>query len=495
MHPISELEGWLIYGVFGALMLLLVRFGTRPDGTKDQHLVANRDVSVGAGALSIAASWIWAPAVFLCSQKAYEEGLPGLFWFTVPNVATFFTFAVVAVRARRLLPAGYSLPDLMWLRFGGDRRSHVMFLLMPLGYDLGAIVINTLAGGLLMQALTGIPLVAGILALGGVALSYAVWRALPGSVITDVVQMAMILVIGLILTPWAVIEAGGLDALRAGLGGVSGDKTNVLDPWVAYSFGIPASLGLIAGPIADQMFFQRAWATRPERIVRTFVLGGLVFGVVPVLLSAFGFLAANPAIGAVLHITDPQMVSVAVAEHFLPRWTLFGFAVMALCALSSTLDSAYIAMGSLFAVDVYARYLRPRATDLQITRASRLSMIGFMAIGTAIAIIPGLKLLWVFLIYGAVASAALAPTVLALYWSRLSARGAFWGAGLSFALGLPLSIYANATENAHLIVAAAVASVAVGLVVCVIDGLTNRGPPFAFRMPLVDAPQRARDSA
>ena len=100
-------------------MTLLVWFGTRPDKTAEQHLVAERRVGVWAGALSIAATWIWAPAIFVCSQKSFEQGLAGIFWFTVPNVICFFTFIPVVLRARRLMSNSYSLPDFMRERFAG----------------------------------------------------------------------------------------------------------------------------------------------------------------------------------------------------------------------------------------------------------------------------------------------------------------------------------------------------------------------------------------
>ena len=38
------------------------------------------------GGTSIAASWIWAPALFVSVQLAYEKGIAGIFWFTIPNV-------------------------------------------------------------------------------------------------------------------------------------------------------------------------------------------------------------------------------------------------------------------------------------------------------------------------------------------------------------------------------------------------------------------------
>lgn len=469
----TQAEGFAIFLVYGLAMTLLVWRFTRREQTSDEHLVADRKVSTFAGAFSIAVTWIWAPAVFICSQKSYQQGLAGIFWFTFPNILCFFTFAPLAVRLRRLMPAGYSMPDFIWLRYPNDRKTHFIFLVITLGYELGAIIINSLAGGLLMNYLTGINLQVAIFLVAAIALFYSIWRGLPASIITDVVQMSLILFIAFILVPWALAKAGGWTTVMNGLAGTNG-SVNIFDPWIAYSFGIPATLGLISGPIADQMFYQRAMSSRYEKVVRTFIFGGLVFGIVPIVLSIFGFIAASPAITPLLGISDPQMVGVNVVYYFLPRWTLYGFAVMALCGLSSTLDSAYCAVGSLGAIDVYKKHINTNATDHQLIRVSQWSMFILGGVGTLIAMIPGIKLLWVFLIYGALASAALVPTILSLYWSRLTARGAFWGSFLSFAVGLPLSIYANFTENAHLIVVAALASAVIGLIICVVDGFTSK---------------------
>ncbi len=489
MTAISAAEGWLIFLGYGVLMLGLVALLTRPERTSDEHLVANRNVSLWPGAFSIAVTWIWAPAVFIASQKSFEQGLAGIFWFTVPNVVTFFTFAPLALRLRRLMPAGYSLPDYVWTRYQSPP-AHLAFLVVTLGYELGAIIINSLAGGILMHALTGIDLRVAIAMLAATAFVYTVWRGLPASIVTDVIQMSLLLFVAAVLVPWTVVESGGWSTVRAGLGGLAGTDSP-LDPWVAYSFGIPATLGLLAGPVSDQMFYQRAMASARRRVVGTFVLGGLLFGIVPVTLSILGFLAASPSVRPLVQVVDPQMVSVAVVAHFLPRWTLFGFALMVLCALSSTLDSAYCAVGSLGSIDIYRRYRNRSAGDGDLIRASKITMLAFALTGTAIAMIPGLKLLWVFLIYGALASAALVPTVFVLYGSRLTARGAFWSVFSSFVLGTPLSIWGNVSGRTHLVVAAALATPLLGLAICLFD-CRGRGDslPAPAEFPLDEEGER-----
>lgn len=467
MSYLTPTEGWTLFAVFALFMLGLTWIFTRSHQSRDEHLVANRRVGLLPGAFSIAVSWIWAPAIFVCSLKAYDQGLAGIFWFTLPNIVCFFTFAAIAVRLRRLMPNGYSLPDFVWQRFGGDKRAHSAFLLVAMAYDVTAIIANSLAGGVLMNSLAGISLPVCIIVMALISYSYAIWRGLPASIVTDFIQMSLILFLAVILVPWVVLKAGGLSAIEPGLAGINGSR-NIFDSWIMYSFGIPATFGLIAGPVADQMFFQRVMASRMERVVGTFVLGGLVFGIVPIVLSIFGFLAANPAIHSALTIHDPQMVSVDVVQHFLPRWTLFGFTMMALCALASTLDAAYLALGSLTAVDFYRRYIKPTASDHDMVLASKAGMTIFMILGTAIALIPGIQIIYMFLISCVLGTAALVPTVLVIYWKDVTAKGAAWGVITGFIIGLPLSIYASVIDNAHLTVIATILSTLCGGIVTVI---------------------------
>ena len=73
------------------------------------------------GATSIAASWIWAPALFISTQVSYQIGLPGIFWFTVPNVIALLLYIAFAPRIREKLPYGYTLPQWILHRLQSER--------------------------------------------------------------------------------------------------------------------------------------------------------------------------------------------------------------------------------------------------------------------------------------------------------------------------------------------------------------------------------------
>ncbi|MBI1326560.1 MAG: hypothetical protein GC136_02855 [Alphaproteobacteria bacterium] len=464
----------LLSAAYIAVMLVVSWLSKLKRETASDFLVMNRELGTFRGAFSIAASWIWAPAVFICAQKAYEQGLPGIFWFTLPNILCFFAFIPLALRARDLLPQGYSMPDYLYARFN-SKAVHLSSLLVYFGYQLGAIVINALAGGALLNMLTGlsVPLCIGLMT--GAAISYSLISGLRASVITDVVQMVLILFIAFLVVPWVLHEVGGLATLQAGLGGKTGEFGNIFDLKVAYGFGIAATISLISGPVADQMFFQRAFAAKREELPRIFALGGLAFGIVPIVLSLLGFVAAAPAMQETFNIQNTQMVGPEIVAHFLPTWALAGFVLLAFAGLSSTLDSAFAAISSLWVVDVYKRYIKPQADDQKMLQVARLAMLVFALAGTGITLLQP-QLLWVFLIYGALASAMFIPACYALFSKRITATGLTVAILLSVLGSVPLSMFANTTGDVNLVVLSALVSPVIGLLVCSVSALLNKTP-------------------
>ena len=66
---------------YAAVMIIATILLSRKSDNKDNFYVGNRNMGVFTSALSIAATWFWAPALFTSSEKAYTNGFAGLFWF------------------------------------------------------------------------------------------------------------------------------------------------------------------------------------------------------------------------------------------------------------------------------------------------------------------------------------------------------------------------------------------------------------------------------
>lgn len=490
MAVLSTMQGYLLIVLFAAAMLAITYFVSRDRRWKSTgvgFLVAGREVPWTLAAPSIAASWIWAPALFVSVQKAYELGLPGIFWFTAPNILALVIFAWLAPRIRERIPGGYTLPDWIRHRFE-DSKLHKAYLVPYIWYQIMAVCVQIFVGGMMLNFLTGIPLNLVMVLLLAIGLSYSLISGLRASVVTDLLQMVFIIVGGIIVLPW-VVSAAGPGAISGGLGGLAG-KTNVFDPGVAFSFGIVTSIGLIAGAISDQQYWQRSFAIKRTHLKRSFVWGGLLFGIVPIALSILGFIAANPAQGISLpEGTGLPMIGIATVVKLLPIWAAVCFVVMLLAGLCSTLDSGLCAASSLYAIDMVRHSDADReilrkerigleleaadqtakdALDHSTMRRARVAMFGIAVIGLVTAFIVqhlfSLDRLW--WIFNGVATCFVVPTVLSVLWDRLSAKGAFYGI-LASLVGMVVFVYGNWVKNDVITVVSAVAIVAVNLAFCI----------------------------
>ena len=78
--------GFIVLAAYAVLMLTATLLFSRRSQTAASFHVADRKLGLIQSAMSIAATWIWAPALFTSAEKAYTNGIPGLFWFLVPNI-------------------------------------------------------------------------------------------------------------------------------------------------------------------------------------------------------------------------------------------------------------------------------------------------------------------------------------------------------------------------------------------------------------------------
>jgi len=452
MTYISTQTGYLLLLIFGLGMVAISLYlkSQKIAESKADFLLANRDIGWIKGGASIAASWIWAPALFISVQITYENGLAGLFWFTAPNIIALFIFALLAPRIRKLMPKGYSLPQFIKEKFQ-SKRLHSLYLFPYFFYQLMAITVQLFAGGSFISLLTGIPLAVVMPLLLAIALSYTLISGLRASVITDFFQILMIFGIGALIIPLALKAGGGFAAIQGSLDGINQVKS-IFDPSVAFSFGIVTSIGLIAGAICDQQYWQRSFAIKERDLKKAFILGGILFGIVPIALSVLGLIAVNPDLAITLpENVDNSMIGVQTVATLLPTWATLLFSIMLLSGLSSTLDSGLSAISSLWVTDVMKAN-----SEKQSIRSARAAMIGISLLGLSVAYLaltlPGFGLKHLWWVFNTIAACVVVPTILSIYKKSPNEKGVFWGIIISFTIGVPLFVYSNIINDPNWIV-------------------------------------------
>lgn len=478
-HSLTTLDVALILVIYAGLMIAISVLVSRGRSkTKAEFLLANRSVGTVAGAMCVAASWIWAPALFVSSQKAYEQGVAGIFWYVVPNVFTLIIFGPFAARLRTLLPDGYTLPQYILYRHG--LYAHKIYIAQFFLLQIGSLAVQILAGSRLLHIAAGLsPAMAG-LCLGSIVLTYALIGGLRASIVTDYIQMIAMLTICGITVPWAIANAGGVSEIINGAGGMTGNFSNPLNPWVAYSFGLSVTVNLLAAPLGDQMQWQRAYALKQKGIVRrVFTLGALIYAIVPISLSSLGFAAASHNQAGEWHIAEPQMVGPTVVSMLLPHFIVCVYVFMLVAGLCSTFDSSLCAVASLVATDVFPSGVgsAENSTKQEKGKAvlvSRMGMIGAALAAWGIAQIPRLEIIHLFLTYGTIRAATMVPTVMTLIRPKHIMPYLSGGILAAVAVGAPLMIYGQIAGNLNLSVIGSISTVSISAI-SVLGSRRNEG--------------------
>lgn len=416
---------------YAAVMLVATVFMTKREGNIERFCVGNRNVGWGVSALSIAATWIWAPALFTSTENAYTKGFAGLFWFLVPNVICLILFIPYAKRIREEMPEGITLSGYMHEKYRSDSVKNIYLLQLGMLSALSTGV-QLLAGSKILSMLTGLPFTAMTAIMAAIAFSYSQFSGIRASILTDAIQMVFMLAASIGFVAFGMKNGGGLKALLTGLRGATGDAGclfSVRGLEIFLGFGLPTTIGLISGPFGDQCFWQRAFCVKKDRIGRAFLVGALLFGIVPLSMGILGFIGAGMGYEAV----DTGVINFELISMLFPDWAVVPFLIMIISGLLSTIDSNLCAVSSL-TTDIFRKNTMGK---------TKLSMILLLTVGIAVANIPGLTVTHLFLMYGTLRASTLLPTVLTLKGVRLVPQGIVAGVIAAMLIGLPLFGYGN----------------------------------------------------
>jgi len=446
MSVLSKETGWLVLFLYLVVMCLLAWAYSFRDGkmTKLSFLVANRTIKGGYAALSIAATWIWAPALFVASEKAYTQGIVGAFWFIAPNIGVLVLFGFFANWMRKKKPEGWTFTDS--IRETYSNRTHNLFLVESFGLQTMSFAVQLLAGAAIMHTLTGIAFFPLTVAMAVIPIIYTLAKGLKTSVMTDYWQMLVIAIVLAIGLPYLFMHTAPGSIIK-GLSGASGKFGNLFDSnglTVFLTFGLSTTIGLLSGPFGDQMLWQRIFAVKKEKVKSTMMWSAVWFGIVPISLAIFGFAVA----GSGVPNGNTQLTNLTAILNWTPHWFIYFFVVMILSGLISTLDSIITAVSSIVGHDIQVR----TQFKFDVVDASRIAMVAVAIVGIAIANIPGLKIVYLFLFYGTLRASVLLPTMWHILDKKMSEKGLFYGVLASICIGLPIFAYGNLNKVTWMIV-------------------------------------------
>ncbi len=468
---------WPDYLVFISYIIIIVSLGLWVSRSKKGHQKNAQDYFLASKSLP----W-WAIGTSLIAANISAEqfiGMSGSGFAIGLAIATYEWMAALTliIVGKFFLPIFiekklYTIPEFIEQRFNTTLKSILAVFWIALFVFVNLTSVLFLGGKALDTIIgtgDGSLIVYAILVLAFIAAAYSLYGGLSAVAWTDVLQVALLVVGGLITTVIALNHLtpdGGLAAGISHLASTAGSKFHmILSRDNPEYFNLPGIGVLIGGMWVANLYY---WGFNQYIIQRALAaksLGeaqrGLAFAAFLKLIIPL--IVVIPGIVAWVMFTQPEGTAMiaGVQDAFLKAngdvnfdkaypWLisvfiptgLKGLVVAALtAAIVSSLASMLNSTSTIFTMDIYKPYMRPNATDKQIVTVGRLS--AGIALIVAVTLAPIMKNIPQMFQYiqeytGLVSPGILGVFLMGLFWKKTTTRAAITGVLASIVIALLL---------------------------------------------------------
>lgn len=266
----------------------------------------------------------------------------------------------------------------------------ILYAFMYLGTALfwASYAIHGVFGELFNSLNLSVPMRLGILIIitGAFSAVYTYLGGLRAVVRTDVVQFCLLVLGGFVILFVAIHHLGGWSELWNTTGDLMhlhlpSDHDTL--PWIGIFGMLLLNLNYWG---ANQVILQRALAAQDLKQAQ---IGLLVGGVLKYIMALI-IIVPGIALAGILKdspLKDPDLTYLTLANDFLPVGVSGLILTGLFASLMSTLDSIYNSVSTLWSIDIYKRYINPSATESQMVKSGRYSILASFVTGALFAFI------------------------------------------------------------------------------------------------------------
>jgi len=355
--------------------------------------------------------------------------------------AFIFLFLLAVVFAPRYLAAKVStMPEFMGNRYGNSTRD-ILAVYALIKILISWLSLGLFAGGFLVRQILGIPMAQSIIVLVTFAGLFTFAGGLKAIAKVNIFQMLLLIGVSLTLTILGIIKIGGLNTV---LHSVPSDFWNLIRPasdpkypWTAILLGYPISA--IAFFCTDQAMVQSVLGAKN---LEQGQMGVNFIGWLKILSLPLFILTGILCYILFPNLKDPNEAYMTMVTNLFPPGMNGLVVVVLIAVLVGTIGSSLNALSTVFTMDVYAKKINPHATNKEIIRMGRLTVVVgcVFAVLVALAIdnIKGLNLFDIFQsVLGFIAPPLATVFLLTVFWKRTTKRAVniILSVGSAFSLG------------------------------------------------------------
>ncbi|WP_434572553.1 sodium:solute symporter [Pseudomonas sp. Z3-8] len=411
--------------IYATGMIALGWYGMRRAKTRDDYLVAGRNLGPGFYLGTMAATVLGGASTIGTVRLGYVHGISG-FWLCgaiglgIVGLSLFLAKPLLKLRI-------YTVTQVLERRYNPAARHASAVIMLVYALMIGAT--STIAIGTVMQVLFGLPFWVSILVGGGVVVLYSTIGGMWSLTLTDIVQF-LIMTIGLVflLMPMSIVDAGGWDAMVAALPARYFDFTaigwdTILTYFLIYFFGI----------FIGQDIWQRVFTARSEGVAK---VAGTAAGLYCVLYGLAGALIGMAAKVLLPDLENVNNAFASVVQTSLPNGIRGLVIAAALAALMSTAAAGLLAASTTVVQDLLPRLRQGRESGDGDVHENRIATLLLGAMVLAIALVVSDVISALTLAYNLLVGGMLIPLIGAIYWKRATTAGAITSMSLGFVTAL-----------------------------------------------------------
>jgi SSS family solute:Na+ symporter len=380
--------------------------------TAEDLVLAGRRVGVLLVAASLAANNIGGGSTVGVAARAYGGWGLSAGWYIMTAALAMIPVTYVLYLMRRT--KAWTLPDVISERFGTP--SHIATSVLQIISLSTLTASQILASGTIFAALTGLSFETGVLLAGIITIAYTILGGLWADVLTDFVQFLMISLGMLIALPFIILNAGGWDAI---VKSVPPSEMNLFKA----GFNTIGSLFFmyIITFVTGAEMVSRALASKDEKVaMKGSLLSGLLMGLYAFVPAIIGLVA----LGTMPGIRSSDAYAKVMLGYAPEVIAGVGLAAI-LAATMSSADSDMLGASSIFAIDIWKRYIKKNASDKEILILTR---VGVVVVGVLamLAALTGFDIITINTFAFMLRSAGpFAPFVLGILWKNVTKEAGF----------------------------------------------------------------------
>jgi len=438
----------VIIGFYFALVLVIGFYLKKRANTSEDFFLAGREMTAWIAGLSFLSANLGSLELMGWAASAYEYGILAAHWYWIGAIPAMLFLGLVMMPFYYISKT-HSVPGYLKLRFGesSSALSAICFAFMTVLMS----GINMYSMALVMKVVLGWDIHFSIWVSSITVAVYVALGGLRSAIFNEVLQFILIWAGALLIPILGLVEAGGMQGLRARVTQNAGEAYTHMwgtlgsfdaNPMGIHWTGIVFGLGLIISFgywTTDFLVVQRVLSARSLRAAKMAPIIGAAFKMmVPFIVILPGLLA-----WAVLPFRlVGESMAVATGGHsynevlplMLARYCgpgLLGLGVTALIAgFMSGMAGNVSAFATVWTYDIYRALFRKNATDPQLVSMGRAcTIVGVLvSIGTAYLVMQFASIMdYVQALFSFFIAPLFGTVILGMLWKRATGPGGFWG--------------------------------------------------------------------